>query len=622
MTHSIHGPSSDKIRTPAEAQKWEGPATAALIAGWALLFCYVCGMRGLFALDQSIVFDGAYRILQGQTPYRDFALPYGPAVLWLQAAVFALFGVGYQVYVLTAAVLNAIGALLAYGIIRRLAPERRWLALAAGLMTGTWLYGPMATPYPEQTGFIAVLAAVTTVLFGMYGTRPRRWSWLILGGISLGGALLCKTNAGIFGIPAVLGLLALWERRPIRAILADWTATGLGIALVLGSFSIWLFTASDPAMFRHAVFETAGSEGAVRLFGAGAGHTVFEFFTGKGNDLVRIFTVSALSLLVLGLGTTRGTSTKTTLEAKRLRILTVLALALAGYQNLFSLSSCNNGCNEVPFIGLIWALAVEGFLCVRILRNQNPGQRGTPWIVPLIFAALGVTLATWRETKSVDLVAGAAVGALMAWYCRWGKVSAELSTEAEERSSSRIIVCFGILYVALAGIGATVGIQRQVQDVFNRRTSYVAQTTLPALRGLRWAVNPKPGTPHANWSDFENVVRTLQEDKGRFFVLGDYTVLYGVVGRPSVGPLLWFHKGLTYPQQYDQALDERLALAITNPDVTQLVEEEQCFMGGHLLEDFALLRQVVAEQFHPSHRFGLFQMYERNPAKPISPKTP
>ena len=51
------------------------PALCALWAGW---ICYVSGMRGFFAMDQSIVFDGGWRVLQGQIPYKDFVIPFGP----------------------------------------------------------------------------------------------------------------------------------------------------------------------------------------------------------------------------------------------------------------------------------------------------------------------------------------------------------------------------------------------------------------------------------------------------------------------------------------------------------------------------------------------------------------
>jgi hypothetical protein len=72
--------------------------------------------------------------------------------------------------------------------------------------------------------------------------------------------------------------------------------------------------------------------------------------------------------------------------------------------------------------------------------------------------------------------------------------------------------------------------------------------------------------------------------------VGDYTIFYGVVGRPSLGSLLWFHKGLTYPLKYDANQDQKLAQSVDRPDVTQIVVEQKMFMGTRQLVDFPLLQ--------------------------------
>ncbi len=612
-------PVTQSKKTNQPVRRWLDFLLLIPLVAWAVGFCYASGMRGFFALDQSIVFDGAWRVLNGQIPYRDFLLPYGPVVLWLQAAIFGMFGVTYQVYVLTAAVLNACGVVLTYGLIRVLIPERRWLSVLTSLLTGTWLYAPMGTPYPEQTGFIFILAAVSAVIFGAASSRTLRWTFLYFAGASLALALLCKTNAGLFGIPVVLGLVSFRDSRPINSVLGDLTAAGLGMVTVLAGFAGWLFTLSDPAAFRLAVLERAGGEGVIRLLGSGIGPTLFNLLTGKGNDLVRIVTISSLSLLVLGLGSVLGSQLVASPEAKRLRLLTLLALLLAGYQNLFSISSSNNGANEVPFVALIWACGVAGVFCVRRIRQTRRNAHrhvNASWGLLLVLAAFCATLAAWARAKNMDLVAGTVLGALAAKICCWDRAPNLVPANVEARGNTVTIRAFCLAFVALVLLGGGVGLRRQVQDVFNLKTRYIAHCSIPALNGLQWAINTKQDTAHANWEDFENVLEDLKRDKGRFFVAGDYSIFYGLTGCLSMGPLLWFHKGLTYPVQYDQTIDAQFAKAISEPDVTQLVVEDQLFTGSRPMDDFALLRNAVAEQFHPSHRHGAFQMYARNQSTP------
>ena len=78
------------------------------ISLYAFYLAFQSGRNGFFALDQSIIFDGAYRIISGQTPYRDFFMPIGPVVFWIQAVFFKLFGVNYTAYLLHSAFVNMV----------------------------------------------------------------------------------------------------------------------------------------------------------------------------------------------------------------------------------------------------------------------------------------------------------------------------------------------------------------------------------------------------------------------------------------------------------------------------------------------------------------------------------
>jgi hypothetical protein len=65
------------------------------------------GAPRLRPLDQSVVFDGGYRVLAGQLPFRDFAAAAGAVPNVLQAGFFALLGTTWFAYCLHAAVLDA-----------------------------------------------------------------------------------------------------------------------------------------------------------------------------------------------------------------------------------------------------------------------------------------------------------------------------------------------------------------------------------------------------------------------------------------------------------------------------------------------------------------------------------
>src|SRR3982750_635103 len=79
-----------------------------ILAAVAFAFNWATGHRGVFLLDQSMIFDGGWRILEGQTPYRDFLIPFGPITFYIQALFFRVFGVNWTATVIPACLFSAI----------------------------------------------------------------------------------------------------------------------------------------------------------------------------------------------------------------------------------------------------------------------------------------------------------------------------------------------------------------------------------------------------------------------------------------------------------------------------------------------------------------------------------
>jgi hypothetical protein len=94
-------------------------AAGGLLFLFGFALCLHHGRVGLMPLDQSIVFDGAWRLLCGQVPFRDFGTPAGLAPIALQALLFGAFGVSWFVYCLHAAIFNGLFCVLAFRLLRR-----------------------------------------------------------------------------------------------------------------------------------------------------------------------------------------------------------------------------------------------------------------------------------------------------------------------------------------------------------------------------------------------------------------------------------------------------------------------------------------------------------------------
>lgn len=175
------------------------------------------GRIGFMPLDQSIIFDGGWRVLSGQLPLVDFFTPTGLVPLYLQALMFKVAGVSWTAYVLHAALLNVLFALFVYFLLRRIF-RWNWVALYFALAAACFLYPPMGTPYMDQHALIFTFVMLGLLLCGAceQTEAARRICWAL---VPLAGALAyhSKQNPSAFAIVFVAAAaLFLAIRDPAR----------------------------------------------------------------------------------------------------------------------------------------------------------------------------------------------------------------------------------------------------------------------------------------------------------------------------------------------------------------------------------------------------------------------
>src|SRR2546428_3272919 len=184
-------------------------AVSAALVAFAGVFVWLVGHRGFFLMDQSILFDGAWRVFQGQVQYRDFFSTFPPLAFFIQSLFFHLMGVDYSAMVVSAAVLNAAATACVIWLVRRLAPNWRSMALLAGLLTAVWFQAPFGTLWFEQTAFFFNLLAVVVLVRAASAEGYAAVSLRVVAGLLLGLSMLTKQNAGVEFVPVALGVAAI-----------------------------------------------------------------------------------------------------------------------------------------------------------------------------------------------------------------------------------------------------------------------------------------------------------------------------------------------------------------------------------------------------------------------------
>lgn len=634
-----------------------------LLGLFAFGVCFYSGLRGIFPLDQSIVFDGAYRVLRGEIIYRDFVAPYGPIVFWWQALMFKLAGLNYYAYALGAAILNVMGTLCAFHIVRTLFRGRWWLAVGAGALTAVWLCAPFGTTYPEQTAFCLLLAAMSLILSALSpsdgeplargvesrvpATRPslaappaqyRDALKCFVAGLLAAIAVLAKHNAGLLAVGVCLATLIVFAAPRWKSLAGHlvWFAAGGGICCM--AFVVWVQMYSDWGAFYDQVVELPRRLGSQRLLGSGMKIFLRGLLTGKGSDEIRILLVllGLLSACVVGLGVLNWRRLDDA-DRNALRAA-ALGMLLLAFQNTFSLVSSNDGTNEKPFLGVLFAIC--GGLIAYLRSKQRdvvPGTasaahlharsgewvqipRWTLWVLPVIAAGFSYWL------YNGIAIAGTLVAALLTDSLGCFRVPGEGSWEDRIRSPlSPGFVTIGtrVAFVYLLAVGGIVSVARQVHEsfwhyhriphvfVFSHHSTFQGEFDEPALRGLRWGEPTKVGEKHVTASDLRELMAHLRDRGGNFFTFPDFTFLYAALNRPSPQPLLWFHPGLTYPVEYTPEIDRRVVAALDDNQVRTIVLEGDNFFGTTQLDNFPELRIFIEQQFDFDRRIGIFSVYHR-----------
>jgi hypothetical protein len=316
-------------------------------ATFAVAVVWIVGHRGIYLYDESTVFDGGWRILQGQVMYRDFFAPYGPVVYWLQSQFFRLMGVTFSSMVMAGAVVNAIAVTCVIWILRRLAPApaHRLTALAGGFLTALWFGAPSGILWYEQTAFCFNLIASALVLETEFRGERAALYLRIAGGCSLALSVLSKQSAGVVLAPVPLAIVVLTGAPDWRRMLVTLSQVLAGILAVFTLFTAWLLLASSVKGFWLSVIVMTRSLGAQRL---GLIHSTGDLLLlRKTWPFIRVV-VATLALCAM---------------APRLllrRHNAVILSLLIGYvilQNVFAELTLNDVENSVAYVGLLNASA-------------------------------------------------------------------------------------------------------------------------------------------------------------------------------------------------------------------------------------------------------------------------
>jgi hypothetical protein len=237
----------------------------AVLAVGAIFICLLLDLAfvrfGIDVVDEGYFADQAARVLHGQVPYRDFDTLYTPALLYLNAGLFAIVGGPHIVALRLLAVAGR--AALAFGLYMLGRPLTRplWAAVPAlFVLLGLDLLPVYWWPHPGWLS--AALTLITIRTFARLPTlRPHeRVRWLLLVGGLTAVVFAFKQNAGVFlGLAAAVFLLLHGVDLESRVVSPSLRMLQtLGVAGVLTALLLLMRPHLDVVLAAYLVAPVAG----------------------------------------------------------------------------------------------------------------------------------------------------------------------------------------------------------------------------------------------------------------------------------------------------------------------------------------------------------------------------
>jgi len=526
---------------------------------FAYQFTFYAGERGFFAFDQSIVFDGSYRVFSGQIPFEDFVIPFGPVTFWLQGAIFKLIGISYASYIFGAALVNVLVAGLSYYLLRILFPQQRIVAFLGSIITAIWFYPPFGTPWPEQTAFFFSLTALTVIITGLFynqiSLNKKKVLYFVSGLIAFA-AFMSKQNAGAFILPVCALLFLAPNQKSFNKRILDLIVFSLGWLTGMAAFGLWLFIKSNTSLFLKFFIEIPASEVGIERLPGNLGAWIVSVFVGSGSNTIIAISILSSLIAIIVLFENKSAGSYKAIHQRRF-IAALLTPSLFFYHNIYLITSNNQSENAIPFIGMIAAIGLG--LLLPWGENQSPKSAKS----------------FLQKIPTMKIIAGGILLVLMvftSWY------------------------------------GINVAISRQVHGIFSKST-FPNHLSTGKLSAIKWGEPTRIGNLIPA-DDFDQLVNYLEDQGENFFVFPDFTILYGALGVPSPQPMLWFHGGLTYSKTYDPALDAWIVTELEENLVRIIIlEEESWFHTDERIADFPQLGSFITENFDFETRFGNFMIY-------------
>jgi hypothetical protein len=544
---------------------------------YALLFFLVTALLfgALFdretTLSHSIGYSlyGAERILDGEIPYRDFHTLYPPAIIYLNAAVFKLFGISLYNALFAVFIFKSLTSLAVYLCARQLMP-RVW-AIAAAAFSLIWLRpnGPFKA-VPMHYG--ALFLAMSLFLLLRY-LQTRKTSLLVAAGLSIGLLALFKHNIGAYALVGSLAVVAFDEERSERF---SRLAGNYRRALMLVAGVVLAVLPACAYMFSRDALAAM-----IRTLALGPGEFLISRLAATPSPLVAIAFFGAIAAAAFAVYVFRSNPAVVSAVAV-LTLMPATAFLLLANQSLV---------DSLIFYAPVLTIALGLAACLWGRRAGLEDQRALFLVVVFVAAAFMETFPRFAREQAVAAMPFVAL--LLFYLIRLFRPAIEELIRPAQASAA-----LSLLPVMILLIGARLFFS----TYFDAQFHFKSNTELTVERGR------KVYFPAEKASEIDSLTAYLQQriPAGGYFFAQTYagsSYLFLADRNNPSGAQFWGGVGVTDAERAE-------TLASIEEKRVELILTSQRDIEA---EKYEPMRRYIDEHFEASRQFGEVIILERKP---------
>ena len=164
------------------------------------------GFIGVMPMDNFVLYNGGYRILNGYIPFTDYWLVTGPLLDYLNALFFTLNGVNWTSYIIHSSLFNSIISIITYLIFVEMGLKKKF-SIIYSIFFAILFYPVVGTPFVDHHSTFFLILIFYFFIFGILKNKNLYFIFIPFLFIL---SFLSKQTPAVYGLVGIFFLITVY----------------------------------------------------------------------------------------------------------------------------------------------------------------------------------------------------------------------------------------------------------------------------------------------------------------------------------------------------------------------------------------------------------------------------